>query len=76
MNVQKRILQEKTSLLYNSQKEEMQRALGIHTWANESLREWAGSVETTRVGWPLLANLTARLAARLVLPTPPLPPNM
>jgi hypothetical protein len=41
--------------------------------ARESLRECAGSVETTSTVWPSCASLTAREAERLVLPTPPLP---
>mmetsp|Transcript_10733 Transcript_10733/g.23071 ORF Transcript_10733/g.23071 Transcript_10733/m.23071 type:complete len:261 (-) Transcript_10733:1388-2170(-) len=47
----------------------------VKSWSNESLSECAGSVDTTRVGRPSDANLTARLAAQLVLPTPPLPPK-
>ena len=45
-------------------------------WSRESDRECAGSVETTRVGWPSAASCTASDAALLVLPTPPLPPSM
>lgn len=41
--------------------------------SKESPREWAGSVETTRVWCPDSANLSPKEAARLVLPTPPLP---
>ena len=43
------------------------------TWSKESDNECAGSVETTNVVCPAAANLTARDAARLVLPTPPFP---
>ena len=43
------------------------------TWASESPREWAGSVDTTSVVCPACAKRTASEAARLVLPTPPLP---
>lgn len=50
--------------------------LWFNTWAKESLKEWAGSVEMTMVGCPWLANFTAREAAQLVFPTPPFPPNM
>lgn len=46
------------------------------TWARESLSECAGSVDTTSVVWPSSAKRTAREAARLVLPTPPLPLTM
>lgn len=46
------------------------------TCASESPNECAGSVETTSVVCPACANRTARLAARLVLPTPPLPDTM
>lgn len=43
------------------------------TWSSESDSECAGSVDTTSVWWPAAASLTASDAARLVLPTPPLP---
>ena len=46
---------------------------GRLTWARESDSECAGSVETTSVWCPSSARRTAREAARLVLPTPPLP---
>src|SRR5207247_3845045 len=37
--------------------------------------ECAGSVDTTSTRPPLLATVTARAAAHVVLPTPPLPPK-
>ena len=40
-----------------------------------SPRECAGSVETSRTRCPDRAAATARAAAQVVLPTPPLPPN-
>jgi len=43
------------------------------TCARESLRECAGSVDTTSVVCPAAASLIASDADRLVLPTPPLP---
>ena len=46
---------------------------GARTWSSESDRLCAGSVDTTSVLCPAAANLTASDAARLVLPTPPLP---
>jgi len=45
----------------------------VLTWSSESDSECAGSVDTTSVWWPAAASLTASDAARLVLPTPPLP---
>ncbi len=47
--------------------------LRLLTCASESLRECAGSVDTTRTVCPSDASLTARLADRLVFPTPPFP---
>mmetsp|Transcript_28959 Transcript_28959/g.74313 ORF Transcript_28959/g.74313 Transcript_28959/m.74313 type:complete len:290 (-) Transcript_28959:789-1658(-) len=46
------------------------------SWSKESPREWAGSVETTSTECPAPASLAARLADRLVFPTPPLPLSM
>lgn len=46
------------------------------TWASESLREWAGSVDTSSVACPCRAYSAANEAARLVLPTPPFPLTM
>lgn len=46
------------------------------TCPRESLREWAGSVDTTNTLWPAAASLTPKLADRLVFPTPPLPEIM
>mmetsp|Transcript_70005 Transcript_70005/g.221857 ORF Transcript_70005/g.221857 Transcript_70005/m.221857 type:complete len:356 (-) Transcript_70005:999-2066(-) len=48
----------------------------LTSWDSESLRECAGSVDTTKVRCPSIASFTAREALRLVLPTPPLPPSM
>jgi hypothetical protein len=42
--------------------------------ASASLREGAGSVETTRTRLPEAAARRAMAAAQVVLPTPPLPP--
>jgi hypothetical protein len=47
-----------------------------HTWSRLSLRLWAGSVDTTSVVWPAVAQRTPSEAEQLVLPTPPLPPSM
>jgi hypothetical protein len=43
--------------------------------SKESAREWAGSVDMTRVRCPRAAALAAVAAATVVLPTPPLPVN-
>src|SRR5919199_3765791 len=43
--------------------------------SNESAREWAGSVDITRVRCPSWAARAAVAAATVVLPTPPLPVN-
>ena len=47
----------------------------VTSCASESLSECAGSVETSNVGWPAVANLTASEDEHEVLPTPPLPPT-
>ena len=46
---------------------------GAEIRSRTSPREWAGSVETTRVRRPEAAEATAQAAAQVVLPTPPLP---
>mmetsp|Transcript_17760 Transcript_17760/g.57209 ORF Transcript_17760/g.57209 Transcript_17760/m.57209 type:complete len:497 (-) Transcript_17760:116-1606(-) len=43
--------------------------------SSASPRECAGSVETSSVEWPSVANCTASEAEVVVLPTPPLPPT-
>ena len=43
--------------------------------SKESAREWAGSVDITRVRCPRAAAWAAVAAATVVLPTPPLPVN-
>mmetsp|Transcript_63444 Transcript_63444/g.138154 ORF Transcript_63444/g.138154 Transcript_63444/m.138154 type:complete len:258 (+) Transcript_63444:723-1496(+) len=45
----------------------------LHPRASPS--EWAGSVDTTSVLWPDAAQRTAKEAAVVVFPTPPLPPT-
>ena len=48
----------------------------VTSCARESESECAGSVDTSSVWWPAVANLTAKEDEREVLPTPPLPPTM
>mmetsp|Transcript_27861 Transcript_27861/g.69969 ORF Transcript_27861/g.69969 Transcript_27861/m.69969 type:complete len:296 (+) Transcript_27861:1352-2239(+) len=48
----------------------------VTSCASESVRECAGSVLTSKVGCPLMANFTASEEDSEVLPTPPLPPTM